>query len=63
LNARGVFADAEDMADFQRLLDPAEEQLDGPAPSEGFHPDRWDLIGAVVCLIGAAIILSAPRPA
>jgi small multidrug resistance family-3 protein len=24
-------------------------------------PDRWDLIGAVVCLVGAAIILFGPR--
>jgi small multidrug resistance family-3 protein len=30
---------------------------------EGTRPDRWDLIGAVVCLGGAAIILFGPRPA
>lgn len=30
---------------------------------EGFRPDRWDLIGAAVCLAGAAIILWMPRPA
>ena len=30
---------------------------------EGFRPDRWDLLGAAVCLAGAAIILWAPRPA
>jgi small multidrug resistance family-3 protein len=24
-------------------------------------PDRWDLIGAAVCLVGAAIILFGPR--
>ena len=28
---------------------------------EGARPDRWDLIGAAVCLGGAAIILFAPR--
>lgn len=28
---------------------------------EGTKPDRWDLIGAVFCLIGAGIILIAPR--
>ncbi len=28
---------------------------------EGFRPDRWDTIGAAVSLIGAAIILWAPR--
>lgn len=26
-------------------------------------PDRWDIVGAVVCLGGAAIILWAPRAA
>lgn len=26
-------------------------------------PDRWDLIGAAVCLIGAGIILFGPRAA
>jgi small multidrug resistance family-3 protein len=28
---------------------------------EGSRPDRWDTIGATVSLIGAAIILWAPR--
>ncbi|MAX32343.1 MAG: hypothetical protein CME72_04655 [Halomonadaceae bacterium] len=26
-------------------------------------PDRWDLIGATLCLIGAAVILLGPRSA
>ncbi|ACK50606.1 protein of unknown function UPF0060 [Methylocella silvestris BL2] len=30
---------------------------------EGVWPDRWDLGGATLCLIGAAIIILAPRPA
>ena len=30
---------------------------------EGLRPDRWDAIGAVLCLAGAAIILGAPRGA
>ncbi len=30
---------------------------------EGTKPDRWDVIGALVCLGGAAIILFGPRPA
>lgn len=29
---------------------------------EGARPDRWDAIGAAVCLAGAAIILFGPRP-
>jgi small multidrug resistance family-3 protein len=28
---------------------------------EGARPDRWDAIGAVVCIAGAAIILLGPR--
>ena len=30
---------------------------------EGARPDRWDLIGAAVCFLGAAVILFGPRPA
>jgi len=30
--------------------------------AEGKTPDYWDLIGATICLLGAAIILFAPRP-
>ena len=30
---------------------------------EHIRPDRWDLIGAVFCLVGAAIIVAAPRVA
>ena len=26
------------------------------------HPDRWDLLGAGVCLTGMAIIVLGPRP-
>ena len=28
---------------------------------EGARPDRWDVIGAATCLLGAAIIVFAPR--
>ena len=28
-----------------------------------FRPDRWDIIGALVCLIGVALIMYAPRSA
>ncbi len=31
--------------------------------AEGTRPDRWDAIGAVICLAGAAVILFGPRPA
>jgi small multidrug resistance family-3 protein len=29
---------------------------------EGATPDRWDMTGAAVCLVGAAIIFFGPRP-
>ena len=28
---------------------------------DGVRPDRWDAVGAVVCLIGAMIIVAGPR--
>jgi len=29
--------------------------------AEGMRPDRWDAVGAVICLGGGAIILFGPR--
>jgi small multidrug resistance family-3 protein len=26
-----------------------------------FKPDRWDIIGAIICLVGVALIMYAPR--
>jgi len=28
-----------------------------------FRPDRWDVIGAAICLLGVAVIMCAPRAA
>ncbi len=28
---------------------------------DGFRPDRFDIIGALICLIGVAVIMYAPR--
>ncbi|WP_436501219.1 YnfA family protein [Actinokineospora sp. HUAS TT18] len=28
---------------------------------DGFLPDRWDIIGATVCLVGVTVIMYAPR--
>jgi small multidrug resistance family-3 protein len=28
---------------------------------DGFRPDRWDVIGAAICLLGVAVIMYAPR--
>lgn len=30
---------------------------------DGFRPDRWDIAGALVCLVGVALIMYAPRSA
>ncbi|WP_426030079.1 YnfA family protein [Caulobacter sp. DWP3-1-3b2] len=30
---------------------------------EGLRPDRWDAIGALICLVGAGVILLGPRGA
>ena len=29
--------------------------------AEGVRPDRWDLTGAALCLVGATVILFGPR--
>lgn len=31
--------------------------------AEGHRPDRWDVVGAAVCLFGAMVILLGPRAA
>ncbi len=28
---------------------------------DGFQPDRWDLLGAALCLAGVGVIMYAPR--
>jgi small multidrug resistance family-3 protein len=30
--------------------------------ADGFRPDRYDLTGAAICLVGVAVIMYAPRP-
>ncbi|MER8819350.1 YnfA family protein [Mesorhizobium sp. M0991] len=34
-----------------------------PWLAEGVHPDRWDLAGAAICIVGASVVLLAPRAA
>jgi small multidrug resistance family-3 protein len=29
--------------------------------ADGFRPDRWDLVGSAVCLVGVALIMFVPR--
>jgi small multidrug resistance family-3 protein len=28
---------------------------------DDFHPDRWDVLGAAICLLGVAVIMYSPR--
>ena len=28
---------------------------------DGFRPDRWDITGALLCLVGVGVIMYAPR--
>jgi small multidrug resistance family-3 protein len=28
---------------------------------DGFHPDRYDIAGALICLVGVVVIMYAPR--
>jgi small multidrug resistance family-3 protein len=30
---------------------------------DGFRPDRWDVLGALLCLAGVGVIMYAPRSA
>ncbi len=30
---------------------------------DGFRPDRYDIGGALICLVGVAVIMYSPRPA
>jgi small multidrug resistance family-3 protein len=29
--------------------------------ADGFRPDRWDVLGALICLVGVGCIMYAPR--
>jgi small multidrug resistance family-3 protein len=29
--------------------------------ADGFEPDRWDYLGATICLLGVGVIMFAPR--
>ena len=29
---------------------------------DGFKPDRYDVVGASICLVGVAVIMYSPRP-
>jgi len=28
---------------------------------DGFRPDRWDLLGAAICVVGVLVMVASPR--
>lgn len=66
LGLYGVFATLQPDASFGRILAAyggvfvAGSLLWG-ALVDGYRPDRWDIIGALICLVGMAVIMYVPR--
>ena len=66
LGAYGFVATLQPEADFGRILAAyggvfVAGSLAWGMLVDGFRPDRWDLIGAALCLAGVAMIMYAPR--
>lgn len=64
----GFIATLQEDADFGRILAAyggifVAGSLGWGMAVDGFRPDRYDLIGASICLVGVAVIMFAPRPA
>ena len=68
LGAYGLLAALQQDAPFGRVLAAyggvfIAGSLLWAAVVDGFRPDRYDVAGAAVCLLGMAVIMYAPRPA
>lgn len=68
LGAYGFVATLQDDANFGRILAAyggifVAGSLAWGVLVDGFEPDRYDLVGAVICLVGVAVIMYAPRAA
>ena len=66
LGAYGFVATLQDDAHFGRILAAyggifVVGSLLWGVVADGFRPDRFDVIGAAVCLLGVAVIMWAPR--
>ncbi|TDD94339.1 YnfA family protein [Actinomadura rubrisoli] len=66
LGAYGFVATLQPDADFGRILAAyggvfVAGSLAWGVILDGFRPDRWDITGALVCLLGVAVIMYAPR--
>ena len=68
LGAYGFIATLQPEANFGRILAAyggvfVAGSLAWGMVADGYRPDRFDVIGATVCLLGVAVIMYAPRPA
>ena len=66
LGAYGFVATLQDDNSFGRILAAyggifVAGSLAWGAVADGFRPDRFDYIGAVICLVGVAVIMFSPR--
>lgn len=66
LGAYGFIATLQEDPNFGRILAAyggifVAGSLAWGVAADGFRPDRFDLTGAAICLIGVAIIMYAPR--
>ena len=66
LGAYGFVATLQDENDFGRILAAyggifVAGSLGWGMVVDGFRPDRFDVIGASICLVGVAVIMYAPR--
>lgn len=66
LGAYGFIATLQADANFGRILAAyggvfVAGSLTWGMVADGFRPDRYDLVGAAVCLVGVAVIMYAPR--
>ncbi|MFT2690330.1 YnfA family protein [Clavibacter zhangzhiyongii] len=66
LGAYGFIASLQEDASFGRILAAyggvfVAGSLAWAAVVDGYRPDRWDVAGAVICLLGVAVIMAGPR--
>jgi len=66
LGAYGFVATLQDDPNFGRILAAyggifVAGSLAWGVVADGFRPDRFDLVGAGICLVGVAVIMYAPR--
>jgi small multidrug resistance family-3 protein len=68
LGTYGFVATLQDDANFGRILAAyggifVAGSLAWGMVVDGFRPDRYDVVGAAICLVGVAVIMYAPRAA